>query len=266
LKTFQPILASARDRDVNEADTVIIVTDMLASVFGYDKYTEISREHVIRGTFSDLAINVDGKLRFIIEVKAVGIDLRELHVKQAVDYAVNQGIDWAILTNGVVWQVYKVTYSKPIEKELILEMDLLNLSAKNDSDIESLFLLAKEGLDRSALSEYQTQLNATNRFVLAALIQTEPVLTVIRREVRRIAPDVKLSIEDVSQALTKDLFKRDVIEGEQAEKARKIVQKMAKKRLRLSEQKAEGEKAQEECGVEEPKADEPTADDDISNP
>src|SRR3972149_8429511 len=127
LKIFQPILTSARDRDVNEADTLIIVTDILSAVFGYDKYSEISREHAIRGTYCDLAIKVGNDLRFIIEIKAVGLDLRELHVKQAIDYAANKGTDWAILTNGIVWQVYKVTFSKPIDKELVLELNLLNL-------------------------------------------------------------------------------------------------------------------------------------------
>jgi hypothetical protein len=43
LKRFQPILASARTRALNEADTVVIVTDLLADLFGYDKYTEITR-------------------------------------------------------------------------------------------------------------------------------------------------------------------------------------------------------------------------------
>jgi len=42
LKKFQPILESARTRDVNESDTVVIVTDMLQEVLGYDKYTEIT--------------------------------------------------------------------------------------------------------------------------------------------------------------------------------------------------------------------------------
>jgi hypothetical protein len=37
IKRFQPILASAQSRDVNESDTSIIVTDLLADLFGYDK-------------------------------------------------------------------------------------------------------------------------------------------------------------------------------------------------------------------------------------
>lgn len=49
LKRFQPVLTSAKSRDVNESDTVIIVTDILQEVFGYDKYSEITSEHAIRG-------------------------------------------------------------------------------------------------------------------------------------------------------------------------------------------------------------------------
>src|SRR4051812_3798286 len=37
LKRFQPILTSAKARDVNEADTVVIVVDLLAELYGYDK-------------------------------------------------------------------------------------------------------------------------------------------------------------------------------------------------------------------------------------
>ncbi len=60
IKRFQPIIASAKARDLNESDTVFIVTDMLSEVFGYDKYSEITSETAIRGTWCDLAIKLDG--------------------------------------------------------------------------------------------------------------------------------------------------------------------------------------------------------------
>ena len=50
IKRFQPILSAARARDVGESDTVTIVKDMLADVFGYDKYSEVTSEFAIRGT------------------------------------------------------------------------------------------------------------------------------------------------------------------------------------------------------------------------
>jgi predicted type IV restriction endonuclease len=100
VKRFQPILSSAKARDVNESDTSMIVTDVLAEIFGYDKYSEVTRELCIRGTFCDLATRIDGKFQMLIEVKAIGLELKEGHVKQAVDYAANQGIEWVALTNG----------------------------------------------------------------------------------------------------------------------------------------------------------------------
>lgn len=39
---FQKILSIAKARDVNESDTVSIINDILADVFGYDKYMEVS--------------------------------------------------------------------------------------------------------------------------------------------------------------------------------------------------------------------------------
>ncbi len=91
IKRYQPILAAAKARDVGEADTVTIIKDMLSDIFGYDKYSELTSEFSIRGTFCDLAIKIVGILQTLIEVKAIGLDLKDQHVKQAVDYAANQG-------------------------------------------------------------------------------------------------------------------------------------------------------------------------------
>ena len=106
LKRYQPVLEAAKNRDVNESDTSMIVSDMLAEIFGFDKYTEVTREHCIRGTYCDLAVVVDDKMRYLIEVKAIGTELKDQHVKQAVDYAANKGIEWVALTNAVRWNVF----------------------------------------------------------------------------------------------------------------------------------------------------------------
>src|SRR3954452_19444524 len=83
LKRFQPVLTASKARDDGEADTVMIVTDMLAGVFGYDKYSDVTAEYAIRGTYCDLATKLDGTIQALIEVKAVGLDLKDQHVKQA---------------------------------------------------------------------------------------------------------------------------------------------------------------------------------------
>lgn len=232
IKKYQPILASAKARDVGEADTVTIIKDMLADVFGYDKYSEVTSEFSIRGTYCDLAIKIDGTLQTLIEVKAIGLELKDPHVKQAIDYAANQGVDWVLLSNGMCWRVYHLTFSKPIEQELVVSIDFSTLNSRSESDIELLYLWCKEGWQRSVLDEYNTQKQALSKFFIGAMLQTGPVLEVIRRELRRMSPDVRIDIEQIKGVLAEEVIKRDVLEGEKADEARKKIARAASKALR----------------------------------
>ncbi|HYC60758.1 MAG TPA: type I restriction enzyme HsdR N-terminal domain-containing protein [Thermoanaerobaculia bacterium] len=240
LKRFQPILSSAKSRDVNESDTSMIVTDVLAEIFGYDKYSEVTRELCIRGTFCDLATRIDGKFQMLIEVKAIGLELKEAHVKQAVDYAANQGIEWVALTNGNLWKVFRVVFAKPIDADLVLDIDLLALNPKSADDLESVYLLTRESMLKSGLYAYHDHLQATNKFYLAAVVLSDAVLETVRRELRRLS-DAKVEIEDLREALKLEVVKREVIEGEKADGARKKVARSAGKMLRVRKDKDEGE-------------------------
>lgn len=225
LRKFQPVLKSALDRDVNESDTVDIITDILDEVFGYDKYVEVTSEYKIRGTYCDLAIEIDGRLWLLIEVKAIGIDLKDNHMRQAVNYAANQGVDWVALTNGYIWQIYKVVFTKPIKTELVTEINLLEINPRKADDINTVFLLAREGLKKSALPEYFAAKQATNRFVIAAILRSEPILKAVRRELRKISPDIKVDEENIRRVIEHETLKREVTEGEKANEAQKTIEK-----------------------------------------
>jgi hypothetical protein len=239
LKRFQPILTAAKARDVNESDTSMIATDMMADLFGYDKYSEVTRELCIRGTYCDLATRIDGKFQMLIEVKAIGLDLKDSHVKQVVDYAANQGIEWVALTSGDIWRVFRVLFTKPIATELVLDINLLSLNPKNADHLESLFLLTRESMIKSGLYAYHDQMQATSKFYLGAVLLSDSVLETMRRELRRLSPDVKVRVEDLRELLMQEVVKREVIEGEKAEAARKKVQKTAAKLLRTKKGKEE---------------------------
>ncbi|HEX8173318.1 MAG TPA: type I restriction enzyme HsdR N-terminal domain-containing protein [Thermoanaerobaculia bacterium] len=231
LRRFQPILAAAKARDVNESDTSMIVTDVLAEIFGYDKYSEVTRELCIRGTFCDLATRIDGKFQMLIEVKAIGLELKDSHVKQAVDYAANQGVEWVALTNGHLWRVFRVIFAKPIDAELVLDIDLLLLNPKSADALESVYLLTRESMLKSGLYAYHDHLQATNKFYLAAVVLSDAVLDTVRRELRRLS-DARVELEELRGALKQEVIKREVIEGEKAESARRKVAKAAGKMLR----------------------------------
>ena len=243
INRFQSVLISAKSRDVGESDTVTIVVDMLAEVFGYDKYSEITSEYSIKGTYCDLATKIDGALQSLIEIKAIGLELKEAHVKQAVDYAANQGVEWVVLTNAICWRVYKVTFAKPIGQELVVDIDICSLNLKNARDIESLYLFCKEGWIKSVLGDYHAQKQALSRFFIGAMVLSDPVLDVIRRELRRVSPDVRIDVEEIKAVLTSEVLKREVMEGDKADEAQKKIAKAASKALRL---KAAARQADEE--------------------
>ncbi|MCC7174090.1 MAG: type I restriction enzyme HsdR N-terminal domain-containing protein [Bryobacterales bacterium] len=250
LKRFQPILSAAKSRDAGEADTSTIVKDMLSEVFGYDKYTEITSEFMIKGTYCDLAVKLDGKLRLLVEVKAIGLDLKDAHTKQAVDYAANQGVEWVILTNGAVWRVYRVFFGQPISQEMIFECDLLSLNPKNRAQAESLFLLAREGQSKSVLHDYHARMQAMSRHCLGALILDDVVLDVIRRELRRLSPDIRIDREELRSVLELEVLKREVTEGEKAEEARRKIAKSQARALRVrSKPEEEGTPARADAAV-----------------
>src|SRR5690606_19817682 len=118
---------------------------------------DVTSEYAIRSTFVDLAIKVDNHIAFLIEVKAIGADLKENHLRQAVNYAANQGVEWVVLTNGCVWQAHRVTFGKPIDHELVFELDLLTDSPRDCRFKEIAFLLSKEGMTKAAISRFHAE-------------------------------------------------------------------------------------------------------------
>ena len=239
INQFQKILSTAKDRDVNESDTVTIVTDMLANVFGFDKYTEITSEQAIRGTYCDLAIKLNGKIKFLIEVKAIGLTLKENHLRQAVGYGVTTGIPWVVLTNGVDWEIYKIRFEKPVNYDLVCSFNFAELNSKKQEDQDKVFLLCKEGIEKAAIEEFHDHVQSVNRFMVGAIVQSDPVISVIRRELRRIADGVKVTEEEIQTILYAEVLKRDIVQGEHAEEAGTRVKKAQKKQARKKVRKSE---------------------------
>jgi len=232
IKKFQPILTKAKDRDINESDTVTIVVDMLSDVYGYDKFTEITSEYLIKKTFCDLAIIIKGKPRLLIEIKAIGLDLKDDYVRQAVNYGCNEGIDWIILTNGIIWKVFKIKFAKPVEKELIYEFNFLSMSGKKQIELELLFHLSKEAISKSSkntsLEEYCIQKEILNKFTIGQILLSDSILDSVRRTIKKLAPDNKITNEEIKQVLQVDILKREILEGEKVLEAKKKIAKLDK--------------------------------------
>jgi predicted type IV restriction endonuclease len=238
LKRYQGVLNQALQRDINESDTVLIVSDMLADVFGYTKYEHITTEHVIRGTFVDLAIKVDEELRFLIEVKAIGVALKDSHVKQAVDYGANKGVEWVILTNGIVWRVYKIVFGQPIEKELITEVDIVSVSTRDHEVLECFSNLSKEGFSKGSMTDLLQQKQVTSKFALASVLLSDAMVEELRRELRRLSPGLRVDVEGLRTTLAEQVIKRELIDSEDALAAQAAVKRLMRALAREKSKRA----------------------------
>jgi hypothetical protein len=224
-KKFQRILKAAKDRDINESDTVVIVTDMLSNLFGFDKYTEVTSEYAIKGTFCDLAVQVGDSVKYLIEVKAIGLDLKDAHTRQAVSYGSQHGIQWVVLTNGVDWEIYCIKFERPVSHELLCSFNILDMNSRKSEDQEMLFLLCKEGLAKDVISEYHKHVKSVNRFIIGAILQTDPALNTLRRELRKVSPGLRVDLDEIRAIITEEVLKREILTGDMPDDAKARVKK-----------------------------------------
>ncbi|MDP3936690.1 MAG: type I restriction enzyme HsdR N-terminal domain-containing protein, partial [Deltaproteobacteria bacterium] len=147
LRKFLPHLLQAQEDNLNEADTVQRLIKVLEEVLGYDALTEISREAQLKGKYIDIALKIDGVVKLIVEAKAAGVTLRERHIEQAEQYASKNNFEWVLLTNGVVWNLYHLTFDEGIESVLAFSADL---SSEGDFDAaaKSLALLNRQSIKK----------------------------------------------------------------------------------------------------------------------
>lgn len=225
LKRYQPIVGKLRERDISEADTVTVIKDMLADIFGYDKYAELTSEQQIRGTFCDLAVRVEGKVHYLAEVKSAGTSLNDNHLRQAVNYGAHQGIEWVILTNAIVWKVYRIRFAQPIDWEEVYCFDMTNLSPRSNDDLGKLFMLCRESISSDALADYHRQSQILNRYVIAELLQSDQLVNVLRREIRRLFDGVKTTNDELRIILSNDVIKRDAIDGDLSKAAKSAIRR-----------------------------------------
>lgn len=183
LKKYLPHLLKAQEDNLNEADTVQRLSKVFEEVFGYDAMSEISREAAIKDKFVDIALKIDGTLRLLVEAKAAGVVLRDRHIEQAQGYAANSNLRWVLLTNGVTWNLYHLTFEEGIESTLAFTVDLKE--GVTDKAADLLGLLHRQSIKKGDLEDYWNQRVALSPASIGRAIFTEEALKFIRREIRR---------------------------------------------------------------------------------
>jgi hypothetical protein len=184
VRRFHKPLHDLVQRDANEGDTRLLVTDFLCDGLGFDKYEDLTCEYQVKGDFADYGIRIDKQMVAFVEVKRCTQKLGIKQLRQVQMYAVNEGVEWMILTNGQVWQVWHLTGGLPVVVDLALEIDLLS-DATAVQKADALFHLSKEAFKRRLLDELWRAKAATSPKSLASVMVSDPVIEVLRKELRR---------------------------------------------------------------------------------
>ena len=209
LQKFATAFREARERSANESDTVMYLVKFFEEVLGFDSLKgEISKELSIKDRYCDIALKLDGTVRVLVEVKAASQkSLNERHIEQAENYASRAGIVWVLLTNGIEWQLFHLTFNEGegIVHDLAFQANLLDDIEKGAELLwQKMEILTRDAVKKGSLEDFWAQKKILSPASVVRVLFHEDVLRLVRRALRRDA-DAMLDIDDVFRAV------RDVI-------------------------------------------------------
>jgi len=217
---YAQVFTDGRQRNANEADTVMYIVRFLTDVLGYDLFKDVTKEFQVRERYCDVALKIDGEVKILIEVKAMALSLSDRHIEQAENYASRSGLPWVILTNGLTWRLYHLTFdANGIEHDLAFECEL-GPEADLEAAWECLALLSRQAVAKGELTAFWEQKKTLSPQSLLRALFTEPVLQMLRRELRQKAT-ARIELEAIAQAVRRLLNPEVMTEEIRITKARK---------------------------------------------
>ncbi len=122
----------------DEAATKQAVVLRVLSLLGWDTFNidEITPEYSVGGRRVDYSLIISNVSRVFIEVKRIGEEL-EIHQEQLLNYAFQEGVKLAILTNGVTWWFYLPLHEGSWMQRKFYTIDILQ---QEPEDIVSKFM------------------------------------------------------------------------------------------------------------------------------
>lgn len=202
LKKIGKSIEALKARDAVEADTRLLVTDVLCDMLGFDKYEDLTAEYQVKGEFADYGVRVDKQLVAFVEIKRITQKLNATHLRQVESYALKNGVSWAILTNAQQWQVYNIQLVSGEEAEttLVFEIDLLDPAVKPRDKIELLLAMSREGFAKGLIDQAWRKRFLSSPKVLRPVILSDPVINEIRRELKK-QQGTKIEADQIRQSI-----------------------------------------------------------------
>lgn len=183
LKAYRKEFLDSGLKELDESGTRIMINRFLSDVLGYKQLEDIKTEYMIKGTYADYVIQVNAKRHFLVEVKALSFQLSEKHLRQTVNYGANEGIEYALLTNGRNFEFYKILFEQPISSRLIFSIDLSETPSLKTA-ASHLQHLHKESVVKYSFKPLWNKCEATDPYNVAGIMCSDAVLKCIRKLIR----------------------------------------------------------------------------------
>ncbi len=199
LKEYRHHYLVGDHKNLDESATRILVNHLLTNAFGYEELEEIKTEYEIKGSYADYVVQLKRNKCFVVEVKSIGLNLNEGHIRQTVNYAANEGIDWAVLTNGRQIELYRVIFKKPINTVKLFSFQLDDLK-QIPLAAKQLIYLTKHSIIKGELEGYWKRSTALSPESIAKALYSEDVAKLLRHSLKK-DTRITFSVEDILIAL-----------------------------------------------------------------
>ena len=225
LTRMNNIIEKGLKEGYNEADTRKVVTDFLTRYLGWDQFDNLTAEQMIGSRYADFVVKNNGDELAVIEVKQIGMNLKDTHLNQARQYATDEGIEWIVLTNGDTWKVYRNVLEEkiPVAKP-VFSVTISSKEEKPADKAAKLYLLSKESSKKHEIEDFYERKIALSGENLADYILSDDVLSKIRIALKS-GTGQKLTNYEVATALVEHLFDDDLVDASTYKKLEKIIRK-----------------------------------------
>jgi predicted type IV restriction endonuclease len=207
LKRLSKPLVEEVKRDANEADTRLLVTEILCEALGYHRFEDLDTEYAVKGQFADYGLRIDRQLIAFVEVKRCATKLGPKHLRQVETYALNEGVEWIILTNAVTWQLYHLEGGLPVAVDLVLEVDLMG-DGPPAKLVGDLLPMTREATKRGALDALWRQMRATSPQSIGRAVLAPSVLKALRSEMHRQTGHLS-SMDEIARLVKETVLRPD---------------------------------------------------------
>ena len=165
-----------------------------------------------------------------------GRGLAAYNNKVAINYGANEGIEWALLTNGRQFQFYKILFEKPISERLVFEVDFTAEDFNMKEAHEELTFFHRDAVLKNSLANLWARYTALDPVGIAGLLFSPQVVTFLKKELKA-NHDTKFEDDEIMEALTEVVCNEIPFEKLKIPKL-----KPAKKKVKVSADNAPTEK------------------------